>query len=549
MSRRWPHRALRTLVLACSTLLVPVSAGAGIVVDGVTSDWFGQLPPSDNTARVARRHDQSGELVWRDAAGDARGSAAMRACDLRQFRVTGDADRLYLLATFTGPVPASGDSAWQLQVTVDINRFSGLGAGAFLGTDAPFVTPDAAWEYAVQTRFGSGQPPRLVDQYGNELAGAVAALNPAGACEISIPWAAMGFLYPPADPIRLCVASFLSDASDEILPAGDGVPARAADVVSQYGLAGSGNTRSELTDAQLDQALDAFFDGRGRCIAPLVVNEVFFEGGVNAQWLELVNVSSSVLPLNQFKVGDAETPGANEGMARFPEGLLLDPGHAVVVAARGATFFAEHGFRADAECNSSDGATPDMLAFTGWASNIAFNVPAAGDQVLVLDRANTVVDVITYKNATYPGVTAKPAVPSLHSLERSSPNLDTDDCAVDLADRATPTPATVSQFAGVDGGAVSATRWTGAWPVPSAGAVRLALELAPDAAGASVEIVDVGGRRVRTLPLAGRGTGAFVLEWDGHDGGGRLASPGVYFARLHGAAGTAPAVRRIVIAR
>ncbi|MBI5169165.1 MAG: lamin tail domain-containing protein, partial [Candidatus Eisenbacteria bacterium] len=388
----------------------------------------------------------------------------------------------------------------------------------------------------------------LVDPYGNDYAGAEAAVHASGVCEISVPWSALGFSFVPADPIRVSVASFLSNASDEILPAGDGNAWRAADVVTQYALAGSGRTLTELADGVVDHALDAYFDGRGACIAPIVVNEEFFEGGVNSQWLEIVNVSQSVLPLSQFKIGDAETPGSNEGMARFPSGVLLEPGAAFVVAYRGATFLSENGMRAGAECTSSDGGTPDMVPFTGWASNVAFNIPNSGDAVLVLDRANTVVDVVTYKNASYPGVRARPAVAALHSLERSSPNADTDDCATDFADRVTPTPAQVMQFTGVGDAALGGTRWAGAYPMPSVGHVHLALQLGEALpAGRRVELLDVTGRRVREIALPAHDMGRMTVEWDGRDSGGRAVAAGVYFAHVRVSGRSL--VQRLVIAR
>ncbi len=533
------------LLLAGALSSAPAFVHAAVVVDGVTGEWFGQYPPAYNSARIARRADGAGELVWRDALGDARGSTAARACDLREFRVSGDADRLFLAATCAGPVPVSGDSAWQVQVAIDLNRFFGLGAGSFLGTGAAAVSPDAAWEFAVQTRFGSAQSPLLMDSWGNAVPADVrGAINASGSCEISIPWSALGLSLVPADPIRLSVASFLSNAADELVDPSDGSFGRAADVVTQYDLAPTGTTATELADGVLDYSLDVYFDGRGACIAPVVLNEVFFEGGVHSQWIEMVNVSSSLLPMNQFKLGDAEAPGSNRAMGRFPSGLLLQPGGAVVVAFRGTNFFAEQGFRADAECDPSDPATPDMVAFTPWASDAGFHVSSGGDAVLVLDRANTVLDVVTYKNASYPGVIARAATPALHSLERDNPNVDTDNCAVDFADRATPTPRVTMQFADVADGP-DAPHWVGAWPTPSAGPVRFALQLGGQAVE-SIELVDVSGRLVRSLPLPVRARGPVTTDWDGRDSRGTRVPAGVYFARLRTAERTL--VQRLVIA-
>lgn len=534
------------LLLAGALVSAPAFAHAAIVVDGVTNEWFGHYSPSDNTARIARRADGAGELVWRDALGDARGSAAARACDLREFRVAGDVDRLYLTAACAGPVPVSGDSAWQVQVAIDLNRFFGLGAGSFLGTGAAGVSPGAAWEFAVQTRFGSAQPPLLMDSWGNAVSADVrAAVNAAGSCEISIPWSALGLSLVPADPIRLSVASFLTDAADAPLDPTGSALGLAADVVTQYDLAPGGSTETELADGVLDYSLDVYFDGRGACIAPIVVSEVFFEGGVHSQWIEIVNVSSSLLPLNQFKVGDADAPGSNEAMGRFPSGLLLQPGGAVVVAFRGTNFFADQGFRADAECDPSDPATPDMVTFTPWASDAGFHVPSGGDAVLVLDRANTVLDVVTYKNASYPGVIARAATPALHSLERDNPNVDTDNCAVDFADQATPTPRVTMRFADVPGGP-GAPHWVGAWPSPSAGAVRFALQLGGQAVE-RIELVDVSGRLVRSLPLPVRARGPVTTDWDGRDSRGMAVPAGIYFARVR--AGGQSLVQKLVIAR
>ncbi len=56
----------------------------------------------------------------------------------------------------------------------------------------------------------------------------------------------------------------------------------------------------------------------------------------------------------------------------------------------------------------------------------------------------------------------------------------------------------------------------------------------------SLEILDVAGRLVRRLPIAGRA----ALYWDGADDSGHPASPGIYYARLRG--GHEECSRRIV---
>ncbi|MGH2569725.1 MAG: S8 family serine peptidase, partial [bacterium] len=63
----------------------------------------------------------------------------------------------------------------------------------------------------------------------------------------------------------------------------------------------------------------------------------------------------------------------------------------------------------------------------------------------------------------------------------------------------------------------------------------------PEPAGVRIEVYDVRGRLVRALVDRPVSAGEFRATWDGRDGAGRPASPGIYFVRL-----TAPGVERTV---
>ena len=63
-----------------------------------------------------------------------------------------------------------------------------------------------------------------------------------------------------------------------------------------------------------------------------------------------------------------------------------------------------------------------------------------GDEVLLLDGADAVVDAVTYEAGSYPGVIPHPGVTVGHSIERSPANQDTHDCRVDFVGLAAPTP-------------------------------------------------------------------------------------------------------------
>jgi len=68
-------------------------------------------------------------------------------------------------------------------------------------------------------------------------------------------------------------------------------------------------------------------------------------------------------------------------------------------------------------------------------------------------------------------------------------------------------------------------------PNPSTAEVRFGWT-ATSKALATLEIVDVGGRHVRTLDRRLVEAGSYVSVWDGRDEAGRRVAPGLYFARL-----------------
>jgi uncharacterized repeat protein (TIGR02543 family) len=74
-------------------------------------------------------------------------------------------------------------------------------------------------------------------------------------------------------------------------------------------------------------------------------------------------------------------------------------------------------------------------------------------------------------------------------------------------------------------------------PNPARGTMRFSFSLAGEGA-ATVEVLDVAGRRVATLARGTWPAGPHELRWDGRDTGGSAVRAGVYFVRLHAGAGT-----------
>ena len=83
-------------------------------------------------------------------------------------------------------------------------------------------------------------------------------------------------------------------------------------------------------------------------------------------------------------------------------------------------------------------------------------------------------------------------------------------------------------------------------PNPARGPVRLVLSF-EHPGQASVDIVDVAGRRVRSWQRVAAAAGALELSWDLSDDAGRRVPPGVYMASIR--SGAAALSRRILVLR
>jgi hypothetical protein len=83
-------------------------------------------------------------------------------------------------------------------------------------------------------------------------------------------------------------------------------------------------------------------------------------------------------------------------------------------------------------------------------------------------------------------------------------------------------------------------------PNPAGGRTCLAYTL-PGAARVRAAIYDVAGRRVARLTDGERAAGPHELQWDGRDGAGRPATPGLYFFRIE--AGGQAVTRKVLLIR
>ncbi|UCE18996.1 MAG: ExeM/NucH family extracellular endonuclease [Gemmatimonadota bacterium] len=177
----------------------------------------------------------------------------------------------------------------------------------------------------------------------------------------------------------------------------------------------------------------------------LVISEVYYYARTEPEeeWVEVYNLGETAIDLTNYKVGDEETRGRGEGMVQFPSGATIESGQVIVIANKATAFFDLYGFNPDYEMSDSDPAVPNMTHYGAWADG-SFGLNNSGDEVLILDGSDTVVDAMSYGTSSVftPGV---PAVLRRHSLERYPADKDTDTSA-DWIDQDTPDPGKVKNL-------------------------------------------------------------------------------------------------------
>ena len=459
------HKCARlTALLVCLLGAAPAWAHS-ITVDGDPAEWDAggwsmDAPGAANLGHIARDSSSRGQYVWTDTAGDERtnfsGDSPDGRVDITALRVTSDATYLYLLVQMTDIDLAAGDGAPQVRVAIDRDYTVGqgntaLGQEAFLHTDTAAI---AAWEYLVVSRFGSEATPAVYNTAWAAQVAAEGADVPAGAIstannamELQIPWALIG--NAPSAPLTFTVATFRANDTDGAWQVGDGTASAALDAVSNYGDPGSvANVwDGELIDGDVDYHFQVSFhlDADTEPAPPLLIGELLYRpAGAGTAWIELLNPGAAAVSLDGFKLGDEETPDGDEGLEGFPAGGSVAAGGRTTVADSATAFAAVHGTAPDYEWGDTDGAVDEMVPYTAWTAGVAGTVsfPTAGDELLLVDPFDTIVDSLSYGTGVLPGVKAHPGgLDAGTSLDRTLAALvDTNAANNDFAVEAFPSP-------------------------------------------------------------------------------------------------------------
>ena len=394
------------------------------IFDGVLTDWDEEVAPEEwemdlhlihNLGVVKRDVQAEGEYDWMDIPGDERTDffAPDPQVDFWDFRITGDRENLYFMARFSDIVVDMGNGAPMIIMAIDVDRIPGSGEPYFgtfglpaanVQTDT-FVAPEAAWEFLVTTRFGSGNPGLRVYDASTLFPPIDAGLAVINATddyiEGMLPWGALGFDGVPNVPLRFTVGTVHADVVDDSWDIAGPGASDILDAVTNYGDPGvMANTWDEVVDQVLDYHWDVYFGRMGDVYSPILITEVQYDptgSEPQAEFIELVNVYSDNIDLPGYSVGDANVlDSAVEGMEGFTSGTAV-PGTPVVVANQADTYLADYGSLPDFSIQPNGIAVPVLMQYGPWATGLVNLDEASGDQVLLVDPFDTVIDIVAFE--------------------------------------------------------------------------------------------------------------------------------------------------------
>jgi hypothetical protein len=165
------------------------------------------------------------------------------------------------------------------------------------------------------------------------------------------------------------------------------------------------------------------------------------------EFVEICNADSEPVDLSGFRVGDEESRGGSEGMYYLPLGRILEPEECLLVAKNAAQFVARFGIYPDGELIASGTgysdtlSVPNLARCSEWGGG-TWALADDGDEVLLLDPSDQLVDSAAYRAGDYDAVGVAPdaSAPEPNSLQRIWP-LDSDSMTNDFV-RTEPSPGT-----------------------------------------------------------------------------------------------------------
>lgn len=179
----------------------------------------------------------------------------------------------------------------------------------------------------------------------------------------------------------------------------------------------------------------------------LLISEVLYDpnGPDETEYIEIANPTHFAIDLGGYGLGDAVSREDFEDVRRFPENTVLNRGEVVVVTTSAVDFFEIYHLWPGFEILDTTPLVANLIDDPGWGDTAALlRLGNQGDEVILRNELDEVIDVVTYGSGSYPGQPACPLLMSAnHSLERFPYGRDSDNCPVDFRDWPFPSPGTL----------------------------------------------------------------------------------------------------------
>jgi phosphatidylserine/phosphatidylglycerophosphate/cardiolipin synthase-like enzyme len=180
--------------------------------------------------------------------------------------------------------------------------------------------------------------------------------------------------------------------------------------------------------------------------AHVLIGEFVYDpyGADETEFIELVNPTGEDVDLTGYGLGDALNREDYEDLRRFPAGSVLGGGQVLVVTTSAVDFHGEYGRWPDFEILETTTTVANLIDDTSWGHTEAFlQLGNQGDEVILRDRTDRIVDALAYGSGAIPGQRSCPLLSGAnHSYERYPYWQDSDDCVLDMRDWPFPSPGT-----------------------------------------------------------------------------------------------------------
>ena len=175
-----------------------------------------------------------------------------------------------------------------------------------------------------------------------------------------------------------------------------------------------------------------------------LISEVVYDpyGPDETEFIEIANPTLSAIDLSGYSIGDAVSNEDFEDVRRFPDNTSMRRGEIIVVSTSAVDFFELYHLWPDFEILDTTPLVADLIDDPNWGDTATLlRLGNQGDEVILRNESDKVVDVVTYGSGSYQGQPACPLLMSAgHSLERFPYWRDSDNCPMDFRDWPFPSP-------------------------------------------------------------------------------------------------------------